>query len=82
MVAHTGFLMICRRLAPNTLPQERSTRPAKAAEGLQGAWDEEEEWSESRVGLRLSSDKKIRKVRRDLQAKASTWVEGRESDEL
>ena len=82
MVAHTGFLMICRRLAPNTLPQERATRPAKAAEGLQGAWDEEEEWSESRVGLRLSSDKKIRKVRRDLQSKASTWVEGRESDGL
>lgn len=80
MVAHTGFLMIARRLAPQTTPQERSTRPAKAAEGLEGAWNGEEDWSEQKVGLRVSSDKKIRKVKRDLDAKARAWVEGR-SDE-
>lgn len=32
------------------------------------------------MGLRVSSDKKIRKVKRDLDAKARAWVEGR-SDE-
>ena len=81
MVAHTGFLMIARRLAPQTTPQERSTRPAKAAEGLEGAWNSEDEWSEQNVGLRVSSEKKIRKVKRDLDAKARAWVEGRSDDQ-
>ena len=81
MVAHTGFLMIARRLAPQTTPQERSTRPAKAAEGLEGAWNSEDDWSEQKVGLRVSSDKKIRKVKRDLDTKARAWVEGRSDDQ-
>ena len=33
MVAHTGFLVVARLLAPGVLPQERATRPATAAEG-------------------------------------------------
>ncbi|MDC4233356.1 tRNA (adenine-N1)-methyltransferase [Actinomyces sp. B33] len=77
MVAHTGFLLIARRLAPGVVPQERSTRPSKASEGLGGQWDAEEGWSLDAVGQRISSEKKIRKVRRDTVAQADTWVAGR-----
>lgn len=69
MVAHTGFLLTARTLAPGVGPQERDVRPAKAAEGLGGMWDEEEAWSDTAVGARTASDKKLRKVRRDLEAK-------------
>ena len=77
MVAHTGFLLVTRTLAPGTSPQARSTRPAKSAQGLGGQWDEEEEWTEGRVGVRVNSEKKVRKVRRDVTAKADAWVDGR-----
>lgn len=69
MVAHTGFLLTARTLAPGVGPQERDVRPAKAAEGLGGMWDAEEAWSDTAVGARTASDKKLRKVRRDLEAK-------------
>ncbi|MCI7672040.1 MAG: tRNA (adenine-N1)-methyltransferase [Schaalia hyovaginalis] len=78
MVAHTGFLLITRSLAPGISPQARSTRPAKSSEGMGGQWDGEAGWSEQSVGVRVSSEKKIRKVRRDVTAKADTWVDGRE----
>lgn len=75
MVAHTGFLVTARRLAPNVMPQDRDTRPAKAAEGLAGMWDDEEGWSDEAVGARTPSEKKLRKVRRDLKAKTDLLVE-------
>ncbi|WP_115727263.1 tRNA (adenine-N1)-methyltransferase [Actinomyces culturomici] len=81
MVAHTGFLLVTRRLAPGTAPQARSTRPAKSSEGLGGQWDDEEGWTDAAVGARTASEKKLRKVRRDVTAKADTWVEGRGSDD-
>ena len=81
MVAHTGFLVVTRLLAPGVAPQERTTRPAKAAEGLGGAWDEEQEWTLEKVGQRVNSEKKVRKVRRDVVAQADTWAsEGRKED--
>ena len=59
---------------------ERSTRPAKAAEGQGGAWDDEQEWSLEKVGQSVNSEKKVRKVRRDVVAQADTWAsEGREA---
>ena len=80
MVAHTGFLVVARLLAPGVTPQERSTRPAKAAEGQGGAWDDEQDWSLEKVGQRVNSEKKVRKVRRDVVAQADTWAsEGREA---
>ena len=80
MVAHTGFLVVTRLLAPGVTPQERSTRPAKAAEGQGGAWDDEADWSLEKVGQRVNSEKKVRKVRRDVVAQADTWAsEGREA---
>ena len=75
MVAHTGFLVVARLLAPGVLPQERAKRPAKAAEGKGGAWDQEEDWTPEGVGQRVNSDKKVRKVRRGLAAQAATWVD-------
>lgn len=75
MVAHTGFLMTARRLAPGVHPQERDVRPAKAAEGLAGMWDNEDSWSDTAVGARVPSDKKLRKVRRDLKTKTDLLVE-------
>jgi tRNA (adenine57-N1/adenine58-N1)-methyltransferase len=32
MVAHTGFLVTARRLAPGVIPPPRRRRPAKAAQ--------------------------------------------------
>ncbi|EJF47691.1 tRNA methyltransferase complex GCD14 subunit [Schaalia georgiae F0490] len=80
MVAHTGFLVVARLLAPGVLPQERAKRPAKAAEGKGGAWDQEEGWTPEGVGQRVNSDKKVRKVRRGLAAQAATWVDGGSRD--
>ncbi|WP_076464989.1 tRNA (adenine-N1)-methyltransferase [Actinomyces mediterranea] len=77
MVAHTGFLVMARRLAPGIASQERSTRPAKSSEGLGGQWDDEDDWNERAVGVRTASEKKLRKVRRDATTTADTWVEGR-----
>ncbi|QWW18725.1 tRNA (adenine-N1)-methyltransferase [Schaalia sp. 19OD2882] len=76
MVAHTGFLLTTRRLAPGVSSQERSTRPSPSAEGKGGMWDQEEAWSDAAVGQRVSSPKKVRKVRRDLAAKSAAWVRG------
>lgn len=75
MVAHTGFLVTARRLAPGASPQERAHRAAKASDGQPGLWDEEEGWSEDAVGVRASSPKKVRRVRRDVTARAAAWVE-------
>lgn len=75
MVAHTGFLLTTRRLAPGTTPQAPEHRPAKANEGMSGMWDEEAGWSDEAVGQRTSSPKKVRRVRRDVRAKADTWVD-------
>jgi len=37
-------------------------------------WDEESSWSDEAVGTRTSSDKKVRRVRRDVRARAAHWV--------
>ena len=80
MVAHTGFLVVARLLPPGVLPQERAKRPAKAAEGKGGAWDQEEDWTPEGVGQRVNSDKKVRKVRRGLAAQSAMWVDGGSRD--
>ncbi|MCD4549568.1 MULTISPECIES: tRNA (adenine-N1)-methyltransferase [unclassified Schaalia] len=80
MVAHTGFLVTTRRLAPGVRSQERHTRPSPGADGKEGMWDDQENWSDEAVGARISSPKKIRKVRRDLSAKTQAWVEGKDDE--
>lgn len=69
MIAHTGFLLTTRRLAPGTPPPVRTRRPAK------GAYEPDAEWTSADVGERPISDKKVRRVRRDIQARAARLVE-------
>jgi tRNA (adenine57-N1/adenine58-N1)-methyltransferase len=62
MIGHTGFLITARRLADGVTPPERKRRPAKGAYPVQP----EAEWTPEELGERAVSDKKVRKVRRDL----------------
>lgn len=69
MVAHTGFLVTARRLAPDTVPPERVRRPAPAADGaedhLAGS-----QWTPEALGERTAAERKTRRVARDLTARA------------
>ncbi|MFI6427602.1 tRNA (adenine-N1)-methyltransferase [Promicromonospora sp. NPDC050880] len=62
MIGHTGFLITARRLADGVVPPERKRRPAKGAYPTAP----EAEWTAEDLGERAVSDKKVRKVRRDL----------------
>ena len=63
MIGHTGFLVTARRLADGVVPPERKRRPAKGAyPDAQDAQD----WTEEDLGERPVSDKKLRRVRRDV----------------
>ena len=69
MVGHTGFLITTRRLADGVAPPQRRRRPAKAAqEGEPRGEESWGEWSEADLGERPVSEKKIRKVRREVTA--------------
>ena len=81
MVAHTGFLLTARTMAAGVTPPPVSRRPAKAAEGLAGQWDDEDGWSPDAVGARPISDKKVRKVVRELNGRVERMAE-REQCEL
>ena len=73
MVAHTGFLALARRLAPGVEPLRPTRRPAKAAYSEAPAW--EAEWAES--AERPISERKLRKVRRDVAHRADVEETGR-----
>lgn len=60
MIGHTGFLLTTRRMADGVAAPERKRRPAK------GAYPADAEWTEEELGERAVSDKKVRRVRRDL----------------
>jgi tRNA (adenine57-N1/adenine58-N1)-methyltransferase catalytic subunit len=62
MIGHTGFLITARRLADGVVAPLRKRRPAKGAYPVTA----EADWSPEELGERAISDKKIRKVRRDL----------------
>lgn len=59
MIGHTGFLLQARRMAPGVTPPLRRRRPAKGAYA-------DAEWSPEELGERPVSEKKIRRVRRDV----------------
>lgn len=75
MVAHTGFLLTARRLADGVSPQEPDRRHSKVSDGLEGMWDQEGSWSDEAVGARTPSEKKVRRVRRDVRTRADHWVQ-------
>ncbi|MDP9799970.1 tRNA (adenine57-N1/adenine58-N1)-methyltransferase [Arcanobacterium wilhelmae] len=70
MVAHTGFLIVARRIAPGSQPLEKKMRPAP------GAHNEAPEWSAEDFEERTISEKKLRKVRRDVARRADIEASG------
>lgn len=66
MVAHTGFLLTTRRLAPGTvLPQlKRKAKPDYSDEDV-------EVWTPGALGQRQSSDKRLRKAARQAETAAA-----------
>ena len=60
MVGHTGFLLTTRRMADGVAAPPRRRRPAKGVD----------DWTPEALGERAVSDKKVRRVRRDVTAAA------------
>jgi tRNA (adenine57-N1/adenine58-N1)-methyltransferase len=73
MVGHTGFLVTARRLAPGTNPPQRVRRPAPGARAAaeEAAPPTGEAWTPEALGERTTSERKVRRVRRDLDARAA-----------
>jgi tRNA (adenine57-N1/adenine58-N1)-methyltransferase len=66
MIAHTGFLVWARRLAPGAIPPEQKRRASKSSYG-----DEDVElWTPGAVGDRQITDKNLRKRVREAQRAA------------
>lgn len=76
MVAHTGFLIAARRLAPDTtLPQlKRKVKPEYSD-------DDVEAWTPGALGQRQSSDKRARKAARQAETSARRSLNGNEPSE-
>lgn len=66
MHGHTGFLITSRRLAPGVAAPRRTRRPAKGAYDDQPAEAADRDWSAEELGERPISERKIRRVRRDV----------------
>lgn len=83
MVAHTGFLVLARRLAKDGHPLELHSRPAPAAYSEILSWQNsdgsEEQWTEEDLLQRSISEKKLRKVRRDVLSRYE--IEGEDPPE-
>lgn len=66
MIAHTGFLVIARRMAPGVAPLEKKKRPQGAPASTEDvdAWTKPEVTEEA-VGARVAQGKKLRRVMRE-----------------
>jgi tRNA (adenine57-N1/adenine58-N1)-methyltransferase len=74
MVAHTGFLITARRLAPDTIVPQLKRRPSKTDYS-----DEDvEAWTPGALGERNATDKRLRRTARAAQAAADLAVAGAE----
>jgi tRNA (adenine57-N1/adenine58-N1)-methyltransferase len=74
MVAHTGFLITARRLAPDTIVPQLKRRPSKT-----DYTDEDvEAWTPGALGERNATDKRLRRTARAAQAAADLAVAGAE----
>jgi len=66
MVAHTGFLLTARRLAPDTVVPQLKRRPSKTDYS-----DEDvEAWTPGALGERTATDKRLRRTARTAQTAA------------
>ncbi|MDR6938820.1 tRNA (adenine-N1)-methyltransferase [Arcanobacterium hippocoleae] len=70
MVAHTGFLVVARRIARGSEPLVPKRRPAPLAH------NEALDWEESELAERPIAAKKLRKVRRDVATRADLEASG------
>lgn len=82
MVAHTGFLITARRLAPGAVLPELKRRPSKSSYGNEDV----ELWTPGAVGDRDITDKNLRKRVREAQraaggARLASGTEPEEADE-
>lgn len=80
MVGHTGFLVTCRTLAPESARPKKLGNATKAAKINGGQWNPENNWEEVQVGQRNPAERKTRRVRRDLVNRAEYWVRGNRSE--
>ncbi|QPK94741.1 tRNA (adenine-N1)-methyltransferase [Actinomyces sp. zg-332] len=71
MIGHTGFIITARTLAVENEDFTLSRRPANASINKGSQWDEVKDWDNGQIDKRTISDKKIRKVIRDLDHKTS-----------
>ncbi|HEX8495634.1 MAG TPA: tRNA (adenine-N1)-methyltransferase [Actinomycetales bacterium] len=69
MVGHTGFLVTTRRLADGVSPPLRRRRPGKGYDSDPG--HVADDWSPEELGERPVSEKKVRRVRRDIGVSGS-----------
>jgi tRNA (adenine57-N1/adenine58-N1)-methyltransferase len=77
MVAHTGFLLTARRLAPNTVLPSLKRRASKSDFS-----DEDVElWTPGSLGERQASDKRVRKVARQARSQAELAVTAGQSED-
>ncbi|WGD36216.1 tRNA (adenine-N1)-methyltransferase [Lysinibacter sp. HNR] len=67
MIAHTGFLITARRLAPGTVLPELKRRPSKQDYSAEDV----EAWTPGALGLHDKSDKSLRKKIRQAESRAS-----------
>ena len=74
MVGHTGFLVMARRLALGSQQLKPTKRPAPAAEGEAAQWSDAR--FEGTLAEREISQKKLRKVRRDVAHRADVEASG------
>ncbi len=73
MVGHTGFLLTTRRMATGVEAPVRRRRPAKGSELGEDHWGGTE-WTPEDLGERAVSDKKVRRVRRDVGSTTTARV--------
>jgi len=76
MIAHTGFLLTARRLAPDTVLPELKRRPSKT----EFSDEDVEAWTPGALGERNVSDKVLRKRARAADAAARSSRGDREPD--
>lgn len=76
MVAHTGFLMTARRLAPDTVLPALKRRASKS----EYSDDDVEVWTPGALGERSASDKSLRRAVREAQAAARAAGAGSDLD--
>jgi tRNA (adenine57-N1/adenine58-N1)-methyltransferase len=77
MIAHTGFLLTARRLAPDTVLPQLKRRASKS--DFSDA--DVELWTPGALGERSASAKKLRKTARQAQDAAAKAVAGGQSDD-